>query len=144
MPDIDKSVLVPYSAAQMYALVEDVAAYPQFLPWCAGTQIRARDPTGMDASVEIRYGGVQQSFTTHNTLFPTERIEMALREGPFSELSGTWRFTPLRADACKVQLSLHYAFSSALLEGLVGPVFHYIASTFVESFTKRAESLYGP
>jgi len=142
MPDIDKSVLVPYSAAQMYALVEAVETYPEFLPWCAGTAVRARDAHAMDATIEVRYRGVEQSFTTHNTLEPNASIDMQLRDGPFSALAGTWRFTPLKPDACKVELGLHYTFSSSLLEGLVGPVFQYIASTFVEGFTRRAAALY--
>jgi ribosome-associated toxin RatA of RatAB toxin-antitoxin module len=102
-----------------------------------------READGLDATIEIRYRGVEQSFTTHNRLVPNERIEMQLRDGPFSSLAGTWRFTALKDDACKVELSLCYAFSSPLLERLVGPVFHHIASTFVESFTKRAAALYG-
>ncbi len=143
MPDIDKSVLVPYSAAQMYALVAAVESYPDFLPWCSGSSVHQRDELGLEATINIRYRGVEQCFTTRNDLLPDERIEMRLVKGPFSALVGTWNFTALRPDACKVELRLNYAFSNSLLESLVGPVFHHIASTFVESFTKRAQSLYG-
>ncbi|MGA2552438.1 MAG: type II toxin-antitoxin system RatA family toxin [Burkholderiaceae bacterium] len=143
MAEIDKSVLVPYSNAQMFALVEAVEDYPKFLPWCAGTRVTHRTENAMDATIDIRYRGVEQSFTTHNTLFAHDRIQMEFRDGPFSELSGVWSFTPLKPGACKVQLKLHYAFSSRVLEGLVGPVFHYIATSFVDSFTRRAKALYG-
>lgn len=143
MPEIDKSVLVPYSAAQMYALVEDIEAYPEFLPWCAGAELRRRDGNAVDATIEIRFRGIERKFTTHNTLVPNDRIDMELVDGPFSALSGGWSFTELTPTACKVQLRLQYTFSSRLLEGLVGPVFQYIGSTFVEGFTKRAKSLYG-
>ena len=143
MPLIEKSVLVPFSAAQMYALVEKVEDYPQFLPWCGGSSVRQRSATEMEASIEIRFKGIAQHFATINRLTPVERIDMALKEGPFSDLQGGWHFTALQDDACKVEFRLDYRFSSRLLEGLIGPVFHYIASSFVESFTKRAYSLYG-
>jgi len=143
MPLIEKSVLVPFSAAQMYALVEKVEDYPQFLPWCGGTDVRARSAEQMEASIEIRFKGISQHFATINRLYPVQRIDMVLKEGPFSDLQGGWRFTALEADACKVEFRLDYRFSNRILEGLIGPVFHYIASTFVESFTKRAYSLYG-
>jgi ribosome-associated toxin RatA of RatAB toxin-antitoxin module len=143
MPLIEKSVLVPFSAAQMYALVEKVEDYPQFLPWCGGSSVRQRSATEMEASIEIRFKGIAQNFATINRLTPVERIDMALKEGPFSDLQGGWHFTALQDHACKVEFRLDYSFSNRLLEGLIGPVFHYIASTFVESFTKRAYSLYG-
>jgi ribosome-associated toxin RatA of RatAB toxin-antitoxin module len=143
MPLIEKSVLVPFSAAQMYALVEKVEDYPQFLPWCGGSSVRQRSATEMEASIEIRFKGIAQHFATINRLTPVERIDMSLKEGPFSDLQGGWHFTALQDDACKVEFRLDYRFSSRILEGLIGPVFHYIASTFVESFTKRAYSLYG-
>jgi ribosome-associated toxin RatA of RatAB toxin-antitoxin module len=143
MPLIEKSVLVPFSAAQMYALVEKVEAYPQFLPWCGGSSVRQRSAGEMEASIEIRFKGIAQHFSTINRLTPVERIDMALKEGPFSDLQGGWHFVALEDHACKVEFRLDYRFSSRLLEGLIGPVFHYIASSFVESFTKRAYSLYG-
>jgi ribosome-associated toxin RatA of RatAB toxin-antitoxin module len=143
MPLIEKSVLVPFSAAQMYALVEKVEDYPQFLPWCGGSAVLSRDALQMEASIDIRFKGISQRFATINTLTPFERIDMALKEGPFSDLNGGWRFISLQEHACKVEFRLDYRFSSRLLEGLIGPVFHYIASTFVESFTKRAYQLYG-
>jgi ribosome-associated toxin RatA of RatAB toxin-antitoxin module len=143
MPLIEKSVLVPFSAAQMYALVEKVEDYPQFLPWCGGSAVRSRSAEEMEASIEIRFKGIAQHFSTINRLHPFERIDMALKEGPFSALQGGWRFTELEPGACKVEFRLDYRFSSRILEGLIGPVFHYIASTFVESFTKRAYALYG-
>jgi ribosome-associated toxin RatA of RatAB toxin-antitoxin module len=139
---IEKSVLVPFSTAQMYVLVEKVEDYPQFLPWCGGSSVNRLSEKTIEASIDIRFRGIAQRFTTINTLDPYRRIDMVLKEGPFSDLRGDWCFVALKDDACKVEFHLEYRFSSRLLEALVGPVFHYIASTFVDCFTERAFALY--
>ena len=143
MAVVHKSVLLGYSAAQMFSLVDKVEDYPSFLPWCGGVEVRERGQDRLVAAIMIDYHGVRQSFTTENTNAPPTRMQMKLVEGPFSQLDGEWRFTPLRDDACKVEFDLHYEFSSKLLEKLIGPVFSKIADSFVESFRKRAESVYG-
>ena len=140
---VEKSVLIEYSAAQMYALVEDVAAYPQFLPWCGGTEILKKEGDMTRAAITIDFRGIKQRFSTENRADPPQLIEMNLIDGPFRQLDGSWRFKPLGEGACKIEFRLHYEFSSKLLEKIVGPVFHYIASTFVEAFVKRAQQLYG-
>jgi ribosome-associated toxin RatA of RatAB toxin-antitoxin module len=140
---VEKSVLIEYPAPQMYALVDDIASYPAFLPWCGGTQILTRNEERVQATIRIDYHGIRQSFSTENRLRPDESIEMKLLNGPFRELDGIWRFKALGDAACKVEFRLKYEFSSKLLEKLVGPVFQMIANTFVESFVRRAEQLYG-
>lgn len=141
---VEKTVLVEYSAPQMYALVDDVAHYPAFLPWCGGGEVLRRDGDTVQAAVTIDFRGIKQRFATENRLHPPELIEMKLVEGPFRHLDGSWRFKALGPEACKVEFRLHYEFSSKLLEKLIGPVFHYIANTFVEAFVKRAAQIYGP
>lgn len=143
MADIMKSVLVGYSAAQMFELVDAVEKYPEFLPWCGGTHLLHRDQTLTRATILINYHGVKQSFTTENTKEPPRLMEIRLVEGPFRHLDGTWRFLDLGGRGCKIEFRLHYEFSSKLLEKLVGPVFHYIANTFVDAFTRRARQVYG-
>jgi len=140
---VEKSVLIEYSAAQMYALVENVAAYPEFLPWCGGTEILNKEGDITRATILIDFRGIKQRFSTENRANPPHLIEMNLVDGPFRQLDGSWRFKELGADACKIEFRLHYEFSSKLLEKFVGPVFHYIASTFVEAFVKRAQQLHG-
>ena len=140
---VEKSVLIEYSAAQMYALVENVAAYPEFLPWCGGTEILKKEGDITRAAITIDFRGIKQRFSTENRADPPQLIEMSLLDGPFRQLDGNWRFKALGQDACKVEFRLHYEFSSKLLEKIVGPVFHFIASTFVDSFVKRARQLYG-
>jgi ribosome-associated toxin RatA of RatAB toxin-antitoxin module len=143
MAVVHKSVLLPYSAEQMFALVDRIEDYPQFLPWCGGTEVRKREGDKVVASLSINYHGIKQTFATENTNKPPTEIVMTLLEGPFKHLHGTWHFKPLRADACKIDFDLQYEFSSRLLEGIIGPVFSMIANSFVDSFSKRAEVLYG-
>jgi ribosome-associated toxin RatA of RatAB toxin-antitoxin module len=140
---VEKSVLIEYPAAQMYALVEDVAAYPEFLPWCGGTEILKREGEITRAAITIDFRGIKQRFATENRAHPPQLIEMSLVDGPFRQLDGNWRFKALGDNACKIEFRLHYEFSSKLLEKIVGPVFHFIASTFVDAFVKRAQQLYG-
>lgn len=143
MAVVHKSVLLGYSATQMFSLVDKVEDYPSFLPWCGGVEVRERAQDRLVAAIMIDYHGVRQSFTTENTNAPPTHMQMKLVEGPFRQLDGQWRFTPLRDDACKVEFELHYEFSSKLLEKLIGPVFSKIADSFVDSFRKRAEAVYG-
>ncbi len=143
MPIVEKSVLLRHQASQMYDLVDRVEDYPLFLPWCGGTEVLKRDETGVEATITINFKGVRQSFTTRNTNKPGEQIDIRLLHGPFSDLEGCWTFVPLRADACKVHFRLEYTFSNRVLEAIVGPVFNMIAGSFIDSFTHRADQLYG-
>ena len=140
---VEKSVLIEYSAAQMYALVENIPAYPEFLPWCGGTEILERQGDITRAAIVIDFRGIKQRFSTQNRAEPPKLIEMTLIDGPFRQLDGSWRFKALGDEACKIEFRLHYEFSSRLLEKIFGPVFHFIASTFVDAFVKRARQLYG-
>lgn len=139
---VEKSVLVGYSAAQMFSLVDNVADYPNFLPWCGGGSVTQISADKVHATVHIDYMHLKQSFTTANVRTPPQHIAMTLQDGPFKQLEGSWQFTPLTETACKIEFRLHYEFSNKLLEKLVGPVFHYIANSFVEAFIQRAEKVY--
>lgn len=142
MAQVEKTVLVPYSAMQMYALVDAPERYPEFLPWCGGADIRVRDDFITEATLHIDYLGLKQRFTTRNSkTFPTQ-MQIKLVEGPFSHLEGAWRFIPLAEDACKIEFRLNYTFSSHLLEKVIAPVFSHIANTFVDAFVQRAEVIY--
>lgn len=143
MHTVQRSVLVPYSAAQMFDLVDKVADYPKFMPWCGGAEERDRTPTSVEGSVTIQFAGLKQRFTTHNTLTYPTNIDLALVDGPFSSLVGKWEFIPLAEDACKVVFTLDYAFASRTVEAIIGPVFNRIATSFIDAFTKRADELYG-
>jgi len=143
MAAVQRSVLVEFSARQMYALVDNIESYHQFLPWCAGTEIISRDAERVVATIQLYFGGLRQQFTTENIGKPCEFIRINLVSGPFRKLEGGWGFLSLDENACKVSLRLEYEFSSSLLERVLGPVFHQIADNLVDAFVKRADSVYG-
>ncbi|MEO8408815.1 MAG: type II toxin-antitoxin system RatA family toxin [Oxalobacteraceae bacterium] len=143
MAVVHKSVIVGYSAEQMFALVDRVEDYPRFLPWCGSVEVREREADRLVATIAIHYHGLKQTFTTENTNIRPTSMQMRLLEGPFRHLQGAWVFKPLREDACKIEFDLQYEFSSRILEKIIGPVFSMIANSFVDSFCKRAETAYG-
>lgn len=143
MPHVERSILVHYSAEQMFHLVADVQSYPQFLPWCGGADIAAGDDRDLIAWIDIDYHGLRSRFSTRNRLSYPHELRMSLIDGPFRSLEGVWHFRPLTADACKVQLTMHYEFASGVLGRAVGLVFDAIASSMIDSFAQRADALYG-
>ncbi|HSQ07667.1 MAG TPA: type II toxin-antitoxin system RatA family toxin [Chromatiaceae bacterium] len=142
MPVVRKSALVPFSAAQMFALVYDVTAYPHFLPWCSRTQVLSETADQICGRIEVARLGIHQTFSTCNRFERDRSMDISLLDGPFRKLHGGWRFTPLRADACKVELELDFEFSGRLIDKAFGPVFHQIANTLVDAFCKRASEVY--
>lgn len=149
MKHVKKTVLIWYTPREMYELVTGVEQYPQFLPWCERSEVLERHDGGMTARLALHYMGVRHAFTTRNEHVAGESVVVSLVDGPFSLLDGTWLFLPLgrpgsEAQACKIDFDLRYAFSSKALETAVSPVFDRIANTFVDSFVKRAEVVYGP
>ncbi|MBZ4194897.1 MAG: type II toxin-antitoxin system RatA family toxin [Candidatus Contendobacter sp.] len=143
MATVKKSALILYSAAEMYALVSDIEAYPQFLPWCRSTQILSRSEDEVRAVIEMVKGRVHKSFSTINRMQHHKMIDIRLLEGPFRRLEGYWRFDPLRADASKVSLDMEFEFASPLVRMAVEPVFKQIANSLVDAFCKRAVDRYG-
>ncbi|HWP18881.1 MAG TPA: type II toxin-antitoxin system RatA family toxin [Burkholderiaceae bacterium] len=147
MKHVKKSVLLWYSAQEMYELVTRVRDYPSFLPWCEKAEVLEESGDQMTARLTLRYAGLHHAFTTRNTHVPGQSVVVQLVDGPFSLLEGEWRFVPLSQPgsppACKVELDLRYAFSSVALQAIVSPVFDRIANTLVDSFVKRAEQVYG-
>lgn len=139
---IDKSALVMHSAERMFALVDDIARYPDFLPWCAAAQEHERTDAQVLASLEVAKGGMRHRLTTRNELLSPERIDMRLVDGPFRDLEGRWHFTPLAENACKVTLQLDFEFSGSLSRMTFGPVFSQAANTMVEAFCRRANEIY--
>ena len=148
MKHVRKSVLLWYSPGEMYELVTSVQDYPAFLPWCDRAEVLQRHDDGITARLGLAYMGVHHAFTTRNQHVPGTSVTVQLVDGPFSLLDGTWLFHPLgrpgsEESACKVEFDLRYAFASKALEVVVSPVFDRVANTFVESFVRRAEDVYG-
>jgi len=142
MHTVKRSVIVPYTPAQMFDLVSDVGRYPEFMPWCGGADVLTQDESGMTASIMIRIARISQNFTTKNTHDYPNRIHLELVEGPFSSLTGDWSFTALGEDGCKIDFIMQYEFSNRALELVIGPIFNRIATSFIDSFTQRANELY--
>ena len=143
MPEISRSALLPYPARVMYDIVNQVETYPEFLPWCGGVRLHQADDTSMEASIQISAAGLNQWFKTRNTMVPGESIEIQLVDGPFKRLQGSWHFTSLEDDGCKIELVLQFEFKRGLAAAVIAPAFTRIANTMVDSFCERARDLYG-
>lgn len=141
MAIVEKSALVPYSAEKMFGIVADVDSYPEFLPWCRSAQMLSRSDQELCGQIEVSKAGVTQVFSTCNRLFPFDRMEIRLKQGPFRKLEGAWDFIQLGDDACKVSLRLEFDFSNILMSKAFGVVFGQIANTLVDAFCKRAGEL---
>ncbi len=143
MKRIQRSTELPFGARQMYDLVNDVAAYPEFLPWCGAVQIHERTETRQRATLELVRNGLRKSFTTINTMVPGERIEVMLDKGPFRRLHGDWQFRSLGEQRCRIDFRMEFEFAGALLDMALGPLFTQVTETMVESFRRRAYDVYG-
>jgi len=143
MPQIEKSALVMYSTKEMFDLVNDVEAYPQFLPNCSDSKIVSQHNNNMTASLEISKAGIKKWFTTENTFIDEQTVQLRLVDGPFKTLKGRWHFQALDKKACKVELKLEFEFSSKLIELAFGKIFNDVAKNMVSAFTQRAKDVYG-
>lgn len=143
MTTVERSALVPYLPEQMFEVVRDVRAYPEFLPWCAEAIILAETDSEQLAELSLSKGGITQRFSTRNTLVKPSTIELELVDGPFSRLRGAWHFVALGSAGCKVQLRLSFELDSALMQMALGQVWRAATDRMVDAFCDRAESLYG-
>jgi len=143
MTVIQRSALVPYTARQMFELVNSIEDYPRFLPWCHASHIVSQTEEEIIASLDVAWKGMHKNLTTRNRLHPYEKVDISLVNGPLRQLEGKWSFQPLNPTACKILLDLEFEFSGHLLDKLFQPVFHHIANTLVDAFCKRAAELYG-
>jgi len=143
MTRIHKNTFVPYSAEEMYALVNDIRAYPQFLPWCKGAEVVNETATRLQATVALEAGRVKQSFSTQNSMQPGRSIEMQLLEGPFRFMTGRWQFEPQADHRCMIDLNIEFEFKNKLLKLALSGTFNKVMDSMVEAFTRRAEQIYG-
>lgn len=143
MPSISRSALVMHSTEQMYQLINDVLAYPQFLPDCSNSKIISQDESSVTASLLVSKAGLKKWFTTKNTLISNQKVTLQLVDGPFTTLEGHWLLTPLSEDACKVSLELEYEFSNKMLDIAFGRLFNHMTNNMVQAFTQRAKQVYG-
>jgi ribosome-associated toxin RatA of RatAB toxin-antitoxin module len=132
-----------YSAEDMYRLINDVLAYPKFLPDCSDSKIIAESADSMTAALLVSKGGLKKWFTTENTLLSNQEVQMSLVDGPFKQLVGGWQLKALSDEACKIELNLEYEFSNKVFDVAFGRVFNHLANNMVQAFTLRAKEVYG-
>lgn len=144
MPTVKKSLIVPYSAGQMYDLINAIEVYPEFLPWCKATQVHERSATQVKATIHLAKGPINQSITTVNTMLPEQSIKMQYLDGPFKHCNGAWTFTTTKnPQQTEVSFAMDYQFKSLFISLAVEPVFNPIANSLIDAFLKRAEEVYG-
>jgi ribosome-associated toxin RatA of RatAB toxin-antitoxin module len=143
MTVIHKSALVPYSAEQMYNLVNDVESYPKFLPWCAEVQLLSKNRESLMATIVVSKGALKQAFTALNAMEEGQHIEMNLVEGPFKYFKGLWRFDSLEAKGCEVSFHLNFEFARGLIGLAFGRTFSQLANSLVDAFCQQAQERYG-
>lgn len=139
---VNRSALVSYSAQQMFDLVNDIEAYPQYMDGCVGAKVLKREGDWLEARLELSKAGVSQSFITRNQLQAPASMSMTLVDGPFKYLQGCWRFTALSDMACKVSFELEFELQSKLLGMAVGKLFESVASKQVDALCERAKQIY--
>ena len=143
MRKVNRSAIVPHSPQQMFALVDDIAAYPEFLPWCNDATVHSRTDDTVEATLELHKGSVSNHFTTRNTRIEHSAIEIALVGGPFRCLDGGWRFEDLGGQGCKVSLELEFEFESMMIDLMFGRFFEDTCNSLVDAFTRRATAVFG-
>jgi len=148
MRELQRSALVPYTPAQMFALVDDIERYPEFLPWLAAASELERTATERVGRLTLSRAGLSEGFTTRNWVQPPGRLEMRLIEGPFNVLEGIWTFDPIldaegQPRGTRIGLDMRFEFKSRMTELLLGSVFESSCNTLVDAFTKRARAIYG-
>jgi len=142
MPVIKRAAEVPYTALQMYELVDKIEDYPTFLPWCRSSEVLSRDEDEVRATLELARGGLSKHFTTCNRLQHGKMIEVRLVSGPFRHLEGFWRFEE-NVQGSKVSLDLEFEFHNHMISMVLSPLFHPVANSLVDSFCQHAKTVYG-
>jgi ribosome-associated toxin RatA of RatAB toxin-antitoxin module len=139
--DVRKTVLVGHSAERMFDLIEACEHYPDFLPWCSGATVVARDEEAVVADITVNYHGVRFDFRTRNPKRRPTWMAIHLERGPFRRFDGVWDLTPLAADGCRIDFGLHYDFDSTAMARIARPIFDRIANTLVDRFVARADQV---
>ncbi|PIB24779.1 ubiquinone-binding protein [Amylibacter kogurei] len=146
MPTHAEKRVMPYTPQQMYDLIADVNAYPDFLPWCSAARIRKRteqdSTTILDADLVISFKVFRERFGSRVTLNPDDmQIDVEYLDGPFKYLNNHWKFND-HPDGCEVDFFVDFEFKSKILQGLIGVVFNEAMQRIVGAFETRAKNLY--
>ncbi|MBM3524299.1 MAG: type II toxin-antitoxin system RatA family toxin [Alphaproteobacteria bacterium] len=144
MPLHAEKRLLPYSCEQLFDLVVGIEKYPEFLPWCLAARIRSRRDNVIIADLVIGFRMFRERFTSEVTIERPRRIDVSYTEGPLRYLHNHWSFEATSEGHCLIDFHVDFAFRSALLERLIGVVFHEAVRRMVDAFEGRAKALYGP
>jgi len=142
MRQVERSALVPYTPSQMFALVEDIERYPQFVPWVTGAELIKRTPAEVVGRLEMERSGLKEKFTTRNLLNPPSAMDLKLVDGPFKLLEGRWSFEPIADRGTRIGLSIRFEFANPMLSLLLSKSFEKSCSELVDAFVARARSVY--
>ena len=142
MHTLKRNAIVPHTQRQMFELVNGIEDYPRFLPWCHASRVISRTEKEVVAELNVVWKGIHKSFTTRNQLYPYERTDITLVNGPLQRLDGIWCFHALDEQACKIILDLEFEFTGRFIDKLFQPIFQHIANTLVDAFCQRARDLY--
>ena len=143
MRRVNRSALVPYTAREMFILVDDVESYPEFLPWCNSAEVHNRTAEIVEATLELHKGSLSDHFTTRNTRCEFETIEIELIDGPFRHLQGGWRFTEIGEEGCKLALELDFEFENMFVDMIFGSFFEDPCNSLINAYSKRAKTVFG-
>jgi ribosome-associated toxin RatA of RatAB toxin-antitoxin module len=143
MRRVNRSALVPYTAREMFILVDDVESYPEFLPWCNSAEVHNRTAEIVEATLELHKGSLSDHFTTRNTRCEFETIEIELIDGPFRHLQGGWRFTEIGEEGCKLALELDFEFENMFVDMIFGSFFEDTCNSLINAYSKRAKTVFG-
>jgi ribosome-associated toxin RatA of RatAB toxin-antitoxin module len=138
MREVKRSALIAESPARMYALINDIERYPEFLPWCTAARVEARKEGEVVATLTIKRGPLRAEFTTRNLIEADKRVLMQFVSGPFRVLEGLWTLTPLGDLGCRVELEMRFEFANRVADTLFAPLFEDTAASLVDAFVKRA------
>jgi ribosome-associated toxin RatA of RatAB toxin-antitoxin module len=144
MREIRRSALVPASAQRLFALINDIERYPEFVPGCHGAEVLERGEDMLRARLTVGSGMLRTSFVTRNSLLPHTQVRMDLEEGPFRSLEGVWTLTPLPAPdglpspGCSVELILRFELQRGLAAMALAPMIEKMAGSLVDAFVQRA------
>ena len=143
MRRVNRSALVPYTAREMFILVDDVESYPEFLPWCNSAEVHNRTAEIVEATLELHKGSLSDHFTTRNTRCEFETIEIELIDGPVRHLQGGWRFTEIGEEGCKLALELDFEFENMFVDMIFGSFFEDTCNSLINAYSKRAKTVFG-
>jgi ribosome-associated toxin RatA of RatAB toxin-antitoxin module len=141
MKTLTRSALIARLPEQVFALVNDIGSYPQFVPGCSSAEVLMQNEREIVARMKVHRGPLSTQLTTRNQLFPYSEVRMELVEGPLRHLQGLWTFMPVAANGCRIELTLEFEFSNPLKAALLEPLLESTATSMVQAFVKRAQKM---